>query len=141
VGKIVAMINEDKDLEEICIRINQRKHFSQKKIKDFEKQLQQAQEELQKNNEADWEILKDWLSNKDRLPTDYNDQTHNIGFSLKNNGIHVARNDEEDERGDMPFPGKIKNMGAFRMEDLPPEVRDAMKQFIEGQLDNEDEDD
>jgi len=136
-GKIVAMISEDQDLEAICTRINQRKHFADKKIKDFQKQLQQAQEDLQKDNEQDWDILKEWLTSKDRLPSEYNDQTHNIGFNLKNNGIHVNRNDEDVE---MPFPGKIKNMGSFHMGDLPPELKGAMEQFIAKQMAEEDDD-
>jgi len=137
-GKIVAMISEDKDLEAICTRINQRKHFAEKKIKDYQKQLEQAQEDLQKDNEQDWEILKEWLTEKDRLPSEYNDQTHNIGFNLKNNGIHVNRNDDDVE---MPFPGKVKNMGAFRMDEMPPELRDAMQSFITKQMEDDDGDD
>jgi len=138
-GKIVAMVNEDQEVEELCKRIDQRKHFANKKIKDFEKQLHKAQDDLQKDNEGDWELLKVWLENKGRLPSDYNVQTHNIGFSLSNNGVTVGRNDAEDEEG-MPFPpGRVKNMGAFRLEDLPAGLQDAFKSFIEAKMTDNDE--
>lgn len=123
--KIVALISEDTELEDICKRIDQRKQFAEKKIKDFEKLLKEAHDSLQKDNESDWVILTEWLRGKNRLPSDYNEQTHNISFNLKNNGVAVARLDSEI---DMP---QIKNMGAFPIDALPPDLQKAMMEIIQ----------
>ena len=136
--KIVAMLSEDLELEATCKRINQRRQFADKRMEDFQKQMQEKMEALSKENEADWDIVTEWLKNKGRLPADYNKQTHSISFNIKNNGVTVGRISE----GPSNIPGlppgaKIKNMGAFSMEDLPPDLRESMQKFIESKMDDD----
>lgn len=123
-NKIVAMLSEDSELEAICKRIDQRKQFAEKKMRDIEKQAQDAFDALHKDNKDDWSIVTEWLRNKGRLPADYNEQTHNISFNINNNGIAVDRLDSE-----VGMP-EIKNIGAFPIDSLPPEIRKAMLSFI-----------
>lgn len=124
-NKIVAMVSEDNELEAICKRIDQRKQFAEKKVKDLEKQAKDARYALHKDNKADWDILTNWLRNKGRLPADYNEQTHNITFCVKTNGVSVDRLDNDEDMS------QIKNMGAFPIDSLPPELRKAMLSFID----------
>ena len=131
--KIVAMISEDESLKAICTRINQRKIFADKRMEDFHKQAQEKMEAIQKENEADWELVTTWLREKGRLPDDYNTQTHNVSFNVKDNGIKVGKNGES-HLSDLPFPlppgSKIKQLGTFGMDDLPPELQKQMMEFI-----------
>jgi len=134
--KIVAMLSEDQELEATCKRINQRRQFADKRMEDFQKQMQEKMEALQKENSADWDTLTAWLKNNGRLPEGFNDQTHNISFNLKDNGVRVGKNSD---RPSFPGPGKIKNMGAFSMEELPPELKTQMDKFIKSQMEGKDD--
>ncbi len=122
--KIVAMIDEDPDIEALCKRIDERKHFAKKRIQDFEKQLKEVNESLEKANKEDWESLASWLKDKNRLPSDFNKQTHYVSFNLQHNGIAVGRSNGDESN--------IKNVGSFCMDDLPPDLKKAMIKFLEG---------
>jgi len=136
-GQIVAMINEDADIAALCGRINQRKQFAEKRIRDFQKQLQEAQKDLSTSNTADWEILTTWLQNKGRLPASYNKQTHNISFNIKNNGIQVDCINDEPDMSNFPegmqLPEGMK-MVMIPMDELPIAVKASLLSFIESQM-------
>jgi len=135
--KIVAMLSEDDELKAVCSRINQRRQFADKRMEDFQKQMQEKMEALSKENEADWDLVKRWLKNKGRLPADFNDQTHNISFNIKDNGVKVGKNSDMPDIPGLPPGMKVRNMGTFTMEDLPPELKKQMDEFIKGKMKDE----
>lgn len=135
-GKIVAMLSEDLELEATCKRINQRRKFADKRMEDFQKQMQEKMEDLQKENSEDWVTLTAWLKNNGRLPADFNEQTHNISFNLKDNGVKVAKSSDMPDIPGLPPGVKIQNMGAFSMDELPPELKKEMDKFLKGKMDD-----
>ena len=129
-GKIVAMISEDVEVKELCDRINHRRLFSDKKMQNYKKQMEDAQKSISAENEADWELLRLWLETKNRLPDSFNKQTHSIGFNIEENGIHISK--DEEDYGSMP-PGI--SMGTFSIGDLPPGLKEALTAFIKDRED------
>lgn len=133
---IVAMLSEDQELEATCKRISQRRKFADKRMEDFQKQMQEKMEALHKENSADWSLVTTWLKNKDRLPASYNDQTHSISFDLKDNGVKVSTISNDSVIAGLPLGAEIQNMGAFAMGELPPELKKEIDKFLKGRMDD-----
>lgn len=125
------MVSEDTELEAICKRIDQRKQFAEKKVKDLEKQAKDTCDSLQRDNKGDWDSITEWLRNKGRLPADYNEQTHNISFNVRTNGVKIERLDSDYPGEPGTLPSQFKNMGLLPIDSLPPELRNAMQSFVD----------
>ena len=121
------MINENPEIRELCVRINQRKKFAEKRMADMEKKLQLEMEKLQEENKSDWEILTNWLRENNRLPSDFNDQTHHLSFNLNQNGIRVDRDDSS--RIDTGLRNVM--VGPNNLSEMPPEIRKSLIKFLQ----------
>jgi len=122
--KIIAMVNEDSDVDALCRRIDQRKQFALKKMKNLEKKIYETQESLSKDCAEDWVTLTDWLRSKGRLPKDYNDKSYSLGFNLKDNGIAVSK----------------QIQGVFSKHNMPEDLKISVEKFIKSELDGDDDD-
>ena len=106
--KALALIGDNPELKIICERIQQRKGFMAKQLEN----LQNKAEEIQENNieldKPDWEEVEAIV--KDRLPSNFNEATHYIGFNMETGVVYYEKKGEE-----MPsfiramFDGKFPN--------------------------------
>jgi len=133
-SKIVALINEEEGVTDVCNRIHQRKTFLNKRLQNLEKQVEEAHKTMHDDNAEDWKTLTDWLKEKERIPKGFNEQTHIISFNVEEGGIKLTKKGHNNS----PFPG-VKNTGVFQMEELPPELQESMKSFIETKMEQRDE--
>ena len=86
--KAVALVKQDKQLEDICMRIQSRTECLKKQVENLREKIEALAKDAHEQNEPEWQALRDRL-NELGLIDEYDEQTHALSFNMERNVIEM----------------------------------------------------
>lgn len=90
-SRVLALISADPKLKELCERIHGRKQAFGEKMMFIQKQVENARDQWKKDDEPDWEALKEHLKGTGALEK-FDEKTHHLSFSVDTNAVELVEN-------------------------------------------------
>jgi hypothetical protein len=98
-SKVIALIDKDPLLKELCNKIHQRQESLNERFTFLQKQADDLGQKMLNENQPDWDEMVAHLQRLGDLGQ-YNKKEHHLSFSITENCIEIHENSDED-----PPPG------------------------------------
>ena len=95
--KVIALIDDCKEIKHLFAKISERRIFLAKKMEAIDKQKEKILKDDFEQSKQDWEFIIDWLKTIKKLPEYYNEQQYTLSFNMEENTVCIEKDDENND--------------------------------------------